>query len=130
MNIEQLLEKCADLISELANTVSELKTLRIESEYPFVGPDNEPRMSTPVMSTFFRDAAGNLKNGVYRVHWTNGSFSVCAVGSFSDGTKWFSPANWVSRDLSPIQESIDLIDRFELIEPVNYEWSYKEVLLK
>ena len=45
-----------------------------------------------------------LIRGLYRIYWNgeNGT-SVCSVGDYSDGSKWFAPTGWINKPgLNPI----------------------------
>ena len=43
-----------------------------------------------------RREARALPNGLYRLTWKSGGFSVASVGRLEDGTPWFAPSNWTS----------------------------------
>lgn len=45
-----------------------------------------------------------LKFGVYRVWWKSGGNSVASIGFFADGTRWFSPSNWINKDKANLEE--------------------------
>lgn len=47
-----------------------------------------------------------LPNGLYRLFWKEGGFSLASVGRLNDGTPWFAPTNWVSK----LSESIASTD--------------------
>jgi len=36
------------------------------------------------------------KNGVYRLHWNEGGYSLAAVGTLYDGRRWYAASNWTS----------------------------------
>ena len=38
-----------------------------------------------------------LKHGLYILYWKTGGSSDAAVGSLSDGSRWFAPINWTSK---------------------------------
>lgn len=35
-----------------------------------------------------------LRNGIYRLHWRDGGFSIAAIGSGSTGSRWMAPLNF------------------------------------
>lgn len=37
----------------------------------------------------------SLENGLYAVFWKSGGFSLAAVGTCADGSRWLAPTNWV-----------------------------------
>lgn len=41
------------------------------------------------------EAARDLDNGIYRLYWKEGGFSLAAVGRDSAGRVWFAPVNWI-----------------------------------
>lgn len=47
------------------------------------------------MTPMTRKETKNLENGLYRLHWKAGEYSLASVGRCADGTTWFAPANWV-----------------------------------
>jgi hypothetical protein len=49
-----------------------------------------------------QEQAQQLGHGVYELYWKDGSSSVAAVGSLHDGTRWFAPINWTSKDAAGI----------------------------
>ena len=63
-----------------------------------------------------------LDHGLYRIFWKKkygGKMSLAAVGSTTNGTRWFAPCNWVSTDhVHPQVVSTDWsrIKRVELVE--------------
>lgn len=42
--------------------------------------------------------ASKLTLGLYRIFWKTGGQSYASVGQLNDGTRWFAPSNWSSRD--------------------------------
>lgn len=42
-----------------------------------------------------RAEAKGLPNGLYRLHWKSGGFSLAAVGRDNFGVPWFAPTNWL-----------------------------------
>lgn len=90
-----------------------------------------------------KEEVGNLKIGLYRVFWNNGSYSLAAIGLFYSGEKWIAPVNWSFDDrVSPInggRETIgnwgvwEDIKRVELIEawkPSNMEEAIPRLSIK
>ena len=49
-----------------------------------------------------QNEAKKLNNGVYRLFWKEGDWSLAAVGRLYDGTVWFAPSNWVSKSVEGI----------------------------
>jgi hypothetical protein len=61
------------------------------------------------------DEARQLRNGVYRLYWTDDDrWSVASVGRDSEGIPWFCPANWIN---SAVCYEWYRIERVVLIEP-------------
>jgi len=69
------------------------------------------------------DLAEQMKSrptGVYRLFWRSSGCSVAAVGMLTDGSRWYSPANWsgadpagvVSTDWSRVKQA-DLIESWQ-----------------
>lgn len=64
-----------------------------------------------------QQAAQQLKNGLYKLHWKEGGYSCAAVGRLHNGRVWFAPANWVS--VAPMGIACTnwrLVLRVELVE--------------
>ena len=50
-----------------------------------------------------REEASQLKLGLYRVYWKGEDEpSIAAVGMLHDGTRWFAPTNWTSKEAAGI----------------------------
>ena len=67
-----------------------------------------------------------LKHGVYKIFWIGGGSSLASIGYTHDGTNWFAPCNWTSKDNNkPMVASTkwQMIDRIEFIEENSYEKS-------
>lgn len=59
----------------------------------------------------------NLKNGLYRIYWKTGGFSLASIGTLSDGKSWFSPTNWTSKNTKGIcSTDWDLVSYVEYID--------------
>lgn len=39
-----------------------------------------------------------LKHGAYIIVWEEGGASIASIGHTHDGTNWFAPCNWTSKD--------------------------------
>lgn len=62
-----------------------------------------------------------LPHGVYRIYWKKkhgGGYSLAAVGSLHNGSRWFAPCNWTSSELRVVAHGDDWkkVKRVELIE--------------
>lgn len=73
-----------------------------------------------------REEAQTLEHGVYRVFWKESEkegYSVAAIGSTHDGTRWIAPTNWVAGNPNnPCSESKyvwNMVSYVELIETQN-----------
>lgn len=55
-----------------------------------------------------------LRNGLYKITWKSGGFSVAAVGYLHDGTPWFAPTNWTCAHTSGIAST-----KWHLVEKVD-----------
>jgi hypothetical protein len=56
---------------------------------------------------------GQLEEGIYRLYWKEGGYSLAAVGFDKVGKVWYAPTNWV--DHIPCYDW-DKIEQVELIE--------------
>ena len=54
-----------------------------------------------------------LKNGLYRVWWKSGGYSLAALGVNRDGSRWLAPSNWVAPTDDPDWATVE---RMELVE--------------
>lgn len=55
-----------------------------------------------------------LPHGLYRLHWKTGGWSLAAVGSLYDGSRWFAASNWTAeRRIGIASESWDHVDHVE-----------------
>jgi hypothetical protein len=39
---------------------------------------------------------GDLRHGLYRLHWKSGGASLASVGSLNNGDRWFACTNWTA----------------------------------
>lgn len=54
-----------------------------------------------------------IGHGLYRIHWkcdAGGGTSLAAIGSYSDGRRWFAPTNWTTSDGTQWHLSTYLVD--------------------
>jgi hypothetical protein len=49
-----------------------------------------------------KEEANQLPLGVYRLFWKQGGSSLAAVGQLHDGTHWFAPSNWSSKNVQAV----------------------------
>lgn len=56
-------------------------------------------------------------HGIYKVFWKSGGFSLAAVGSLHDGTRWFAPTNWTGKEKAELtlEKSLDDIQSIYLL---------------
>lgn len=59
-------------------------------------------------------AVASINNGVYRIYWRSGGFSVASIGRTRSGDVWIAPANWVS---GPVF-ILEILDWIEVIEEI------------
>lgn len=59
-----------------------------------------------------RAEVDQLDHGLYVLTWKSGGFSLAAVGSLHDGTRWFAATNWTS----PSEAGIACTDWQEVIK--------------
>jgi hypothetical protein len=52
-------------------------------------------------------------HGIYKIFWESGGFSLAAIGSLPDGTRWMSPTNWT--DSSTLKEHVLDIKYMQLL---------------
>lgn len=48
-----------------------------------------------------KEEVQKLKHGLYKLHWKKkhgGGYSLASVGSLHDGSRWFAPSNWTSKE--------------------------------
>lgn len=38
---------------------------------------------------------GLSSNGIYRIYWISGDYSISSVGTLSCGKRWYAPCNWI-----------------------------------
>ena len=57
-----------------------------------------------------------LVNGVYRIYWKSGGYSVASIGRLSNGDVWLAPSNWVKPSLDI--KTWKSVKKVELIEVV------------
>lgn len=46
--------------------------------------------------------AKKLGHGLFRIYWKDGGASLAAVGSLSNGSRWFAATNWTGENTSTI----------------------------
>jgi hypothetical protein len=59
-----------------------------------------------------KEEANKLPLGVYRLYWKGGGYSLASIGQLDDGTHWFAPSNWSSKNV----QSVGWTDKWRLIE--------------
>jgi hypothetical protein len=64
---------------------------------------------------FIKDVQ-KLYHGCYRIFWKSGGYSIAAVGSLPDGTRWMAPTNWVGFTLDKDQ----MISSWEEVSHVEF----------
>lgn len=52
--------------------------------------------------------------GLYRLYWTNGGFSLAAVGMAANGEMWYAPVNWC--DVGLAQTTWELVAGWESVD--------------
>lgn len=71
--------------------------------------------------------ASELHNGIYRLHWKSGGFSLAAVGRLHDGTTWYAPTNWTAADQTGIActdwRKVDHVERIAIFGKSLQEYS-------
>lgn len=40
--------------------------------------------------------AKKLKNGLYKIYWKDGGYSLASIGRLHNGKPWFAPDNWTA----------------------------------
>ena len=48
------------------------------------------------------EEASKLNHGLYVLFWKTGGYSLVAVGSLHDGTRWFAATNWTGQTTAGI----------------------------
>lgn len=67
--------------------------------------------------------AKKLPNGLYKIYWKEGGYSLGAMGRTYNGMCWIAPCNWISSDNYNPQiattQSWVKVERMELIIPTS-----------
>ena len=57
-----------------------------------------------------------LKNGVYRIYWKSGGYSVASIGRLPNGDVWLAPSNWTEPSIK--MDTWKSVKKVKLIEVV------------
>lgn len=56
------------------------------------------------------------RNGLYRLYWKDGGFSLASVGRRYTGAPWYAPCNWTSKEAAGVVSAVwDRVQRAELL---------------
>lgn len=121
--LEDIAHLCGTVNHSSFNQMKDAVTGAVEITEEALRELNQPPSQTPQQGT--PEIRKGMKHGVYKIFWKEGGSSLASVGYTHDGSNWYAPCNWTSKENDYPQVAItdwSKVERVELIQENNYNY--------